>query len=807
MSRVSESYSTRFPTVEVKSLQVLDITPLLRGNLYDDFNEESKVKVDKDNANFLNNDYIIKFNPSIAPLIDNFYLCKYRAFSICRGWIRLPLSHYINVADRYSADFQEPLNIFTRQAVDSWTSRNLGDFLDKKVPDVTSYWEVRLDDEKEQSKYSNFFNILKLVLIPSLPEKYSEHPERLVFKFFYIVKNRSKLKESDIVSLLLDQLYVSYQNLIGSWRRIIDILTSPHGHAHLSMLDVLVSWIIGILNFLKLPIHVSTPPTLTTSPTRAEFIPDLVLDRNTSYQLWLFAKDSFENISLTDFSNAETLARLIIAYEKNPASWYKASRDFALHPYSSGWNANKIDEGAGFAILKIINPTSVQLQVQVVREFLYEQWPVMNEDKTTYTRRRFNITRDMGDARILRTKVSDFEPSIHAGSRVTLAQFPFYISSDCGEVLRSAICLGLLYLTVPVTLDSSHPAGDKVMLQWLESGVIFDEKTYNLKNHYVCGGKINDLSDLSEQQYKLWTTLRMKQFNRMKNFIPHAYGRNWSIFLKSTKSTSSVRDEEEDTVYFSLQFLPHRVVKVDKENDCELFLPIEEEGEGEGKEQKRSSILLKEEELSEFYTFQYHYHFSLGTPAIPYNEREYIAVGHSRFSINPGEGLSAASTDNFVKFTKDIEQSIEVKTGQFLKPPRHYYFMYFYTFDSETFAITRMSHSFQAGSTEEHGPYWLQFAAGIANVTGIGDGSSFIVSYGEGDIRCKLMIISKPDIEKILIPIDKMVIDPEVHQFIELVKSNHVEEGAEGSRKRRQLEGEKEEESSSISSTKSLKKS
>lgn len=214
------------------------------------------------------------------------------------------------------------------------------------------------------------------------------------------------------------------------------------------------------------------------------------------------------------------------------------------------------------------------------------------------------------------------------------------------------------------------------------------------------------------------------------NFTPKKYGRNWSMFLKR------------DQLYFSFQFLPHQVIRVNDGSRCQLL---------------EHSLSVNVPDISRyFYTFGKEYRFSLGSPAIPYNEKEYIAVGHSRFNIIGYQGISPISTLNYSKFIKE-----KIRSKDNIDPLMFYYFMYFYTFDRDTFEIMRMSQSF---TPTPHDPYWLVFAAGITYAPY----DSFMISYGEGDIRCKVITLSRKMIESMLLPIDYMLKSPEIHDFIEI---------------------------------------
>lgn len=121
----------------------------------------------------------------------------------------------------------------------------------------------------------------------------------------------------------------------------------------------------------------------------------------------------------------------------------------------------------------------------------------------------------------------------------------------------------------------------------------------------------------------------------------------------------------------------------------------------------------------------------LSTPAINFNSYEMIAVGHvvlegDRLPIN-----TAAYNFN--------NQNIL---------PKHplndmIYMMFFYTFDPNTFEILRVSPAFYPPNTT-HG---IVFASGLTFYD-----NDYIISYGEGDVKMKMLFIRPNEIEQLLLP-------------------------------------------------------
>jgi hypothetical protein len=393
-----------------------------------------------------------------------------------------------------------------------------------------------------------------------------------------------------------------------------------------------------------------------------------------------------------------------------------------LHPYYNlNWH-NYLESGMGFALLHI---DPVTKNVVVIREWIKHVWPIAasHDDRKPIEKE--------GDARIIKTQDEKIMFKLSASTEI--ARFTYYISTDCqpGEALNF-ICLGQFYLDVYF-----HNG----LVNYGASQIVFEMNKYNIEKHILCAGKeynspewmssfenlvAKKRADVRRTDGAAGTIIKGAPFSTVENWVPTFHGRNWSMFLRGSN------------LFFSFQFIPHQVIHVGKEtNTCRLILPTIDK-------------------YNTWFAFTSTYRFSLGTPAIPYTDREYIAVGHSRFNlVNVKSANSPTETKSFTSFARAAEMD-----SKYYSVPWHYYFMYFYTFDRDTFEIRRMSYSFQPPN---HAPYLLVFPVGICYIN-----EEFVISYGEGDIKSKLMFINRTSIEQLLRPIELMIIDPEEHKFIEL---------------------------------------
>ena len=135
--------------------------------------------------------------------------------------------------------------------------------------------------------------------------------------------------------------------------------------------------------------------------------------------------------------------------------------------------------------------------------------------------------------------------------------------------------------------------------------------------------------------------------------------------------------------------------------------------------------------------------FSGGTPAIPFNKdgRDLrIACGHAK------------ANNNYIK--SHIDQT---KISNFDNYFQHFqltYWMFFVTFDPKTAEVVHISDLFIPTSPDIHNshmPYLLVFPMSLIEIN-----NEYIISYGEGDVKCKLMKIPINDAVSMLKPLNNI---------------------------------------------------
>ena len=137
--------------------------------------------------------------------------------------------------------------------------------------------------------------------------------------------------------------------------------------------------------------------------------------------------------------------------------------------------------------------------------------------------------------------------------------------------------------------------------------------------------------------------------------------------------------------------------------------------------------------------------FSLGSPSIKY-KNNYISVGHVKIVYN-----NLYPNTPFNTFFKKLHFNNIHKHGKFI------YFMFLFEYDNN-FNIIKISHSFiptEKLSTTYHNkynnkyychfPYFLVFPCGITFYK-----KTYIISYGEGDCKTKLLLFNESEIDFLL---------------------------------------------------------
>lgn len=155
-------------------------------------------------------------------------------------------------------------------------------------------------------------------------------------------------------------------------------------------------------------------------------------------------------------------------------------------------------------------------------------------------------------------------------------------------------------------------------------------------------------------------------------------------------------------------------------------------------------------------------YFSLSTPCIEYeinNEIMYLSLGHVKINHKIKYGNSP-----FEKFLFSINYHNNTEIN---KHGKYIYFMFFFVFD-KNYTLKYISNAFiPTDENKSHLPYLLVFPTNITKCN-----EKYLISYGEGDIKCKLLFLTKQIIDSHLIPIDK--IKPETFDFIFLKNKKKI---------------------------------
>jgi len=134
--------------------------------------------------------------------------------------------------------------------------------------------------------------------------------------------------------------------------------------------------------------------------------------------------------------------------------------------------------------------------------------------------------------------------------------------------------------------------------------------------------------------------------------------------------------------------------------------------------------------------------FSLGTQALPYREGYRLSCGHVKLKCLKSAGAVTSSHAGISRLFQQIDWSTIYRHGKYL------YFMFFFEFDERTLEISRVSPAFFP-TTDEHShlPYLLTFPTGL---TFGRNHDEIFVSYGEGDVRCKVLGMNRDEMENVL---------------------------------------------------------
>lgn len=155
-------------------------------------------------------------------------------------------------------------------------------------------------------------------------------------------------------------------------------------------------------------------------------------------------------------------------------------------------------------------------------------------------------------------------------------------------------------------------------------------------------------------------------------------------------------------------------------------------------------------------------YLSCGTPLIPWNDNEYLGVGHSKIDYKSLLELHKNKDyNNLIKY-KAIKYLYNIKKK--LKLPddtskwwlrrkvvheKFFYFMFFYTIDKNTYELKNITYQFQPQNAHQFTT--IVFPMGLSKYK-----DDYIVSYGVNDTAIDLMFISPKEIKKMFIDYNKL---------------------------------------------------
>jgi len=157
------------------------------------------------------------------------------------------------------------------------------------------------------------------------------------------------------------------------------------------------------------------------------------------------------------------------------------------------------------------------------------------------------------------------------------------------------------------------------------------------------------------------------------------------------------------------------------------------------------------------YTRSYDATFALGTNLIPYKKNRSLMVGHAKIPFRQLLQMREKPS-SITKWVDSIIPEFETvyQHGKFI------YYMFLVEFDSTTCDITRVSHAFiPTNPRNPHSPYLLVFPCGLCYGR---NEEEILISYGEGDVRTKVLSLTTDDVENLLRTEDDMrtdIFDPQ----------------------------------------------
>lgn len=200
--------------------------------------------------------------------------------------------------------------------------------------------------------------------------------------------------------------------------------------------------------------------------------------------------------------------------------------------------------------------------------------------------------------------------------------------------------------------------------------------------------------------------------------------KNWSMWVS-------------DSLYFSYGLVPyHKIYKVFFNEDkptCML----------DGKVSSKKSDNNFFQRVEQF--FDGKLKVSVSTPALSYknmdsSDAEYISVGHIKFYIHDVGNMRESGIKKFHKYI--------VQKGMKFHPV-YSYLLFIYTFNPNSSEILKISPFILPGETD----WTLVFPSGISYDN---RKEHLLISYGDHDQRCKLLLLDMNLVNKILVNIEKL---------------------------------------------------
>lgn len=139
-------------------------------------------------------------------------------------------------------------------------------------------------------------------------------------------------------------------------------------------------------------------------------------------------------------------------------------------------------------------------------------------------------------------------------------------------------------------------------------------------------------------------------------------------------------------------------------------------------------------------------YFSLSCPPISYGD-QVLGVGHIK--VRTDANYKESQLKRFIRQQNRIKREY--------RQYGYMYFMFFYTYDPNTFQVAKLSHALIP--ERNHKPYTLVFPISL-----ICDSNKYMISYGEGDCRAKELNLTPEQLEAQLTPIKKH--RPKRYKFI-----------------------------------------